>query len=128
MLDGYQLAIISQVASGRHFNATVGSDPNDNSQTATDRPPGVGRNNIEGPGFATADVRISRVIRLGERMQLRLIGEGFNVTNRSNLNNFNRGQYTFNAATRVFTPTTNFLIRTGSAAPRILQLAAKITF
>jgi hypothetical protein len=39
LLDGYQLAIISQVASGRHFNATVGNDPNNNSQTATDRPP-----------------------------------------------------------------------------------------
>jgi len=128
LLDGYQLATISQVSSGRHFSATVGSDPNNNSQTATDRPPSVGRNTIEGPGLATADLRISRTIRLAERMQLRLIGEAFNVTNRSNFNNFNRGQYTFNATTRVFTPTTNFLIRTGSDAPRILQLAARITF
>ena len=86
-------------------------------------------NTVEGPGFASVDVRISRTIPLhGERAQLRLIGEAFNVTNRANFNNFNRGQYTFNATTRVFTPTTNFLVRTGSDAPRILQLAAKITF
>jgi outer membrane receptor protein involved in Fe transport len=129
LLSGYQLAILSQLSSPRHSSATVSGDPNNNSQTATDRPPYVGRNTIEGPGFASADVRISRVIPLhGERMQLRLIGEAFNVTNRSNFNNFNRGQYTFNAATRVFTPTTNFLVRTGSDSPRILQLAAKITF
>src|SRR5207302_6602623 len=129
LLDGYQLAMITAVNSGRHYSATVNNDPNNNSQTATDRPPYVGRNTIEGPGFATADVRISRVIPLrGERVQLRLIGEAFNVSNRANFNNFNRGQYTFNAATRVFTPTTNFLVRTGSDAPRILQLAAKITF
>jgi outer membrane receptor protein involved in Fe transport len=129
LLDGYQFAIITGVNSGRHFSPTVGSDPNNNSMTATDRPPYIGRNTIEGPGFATADVRISRSIPLhGDRMQLRLIGEAFNITNRANFNNFNRGQYTFNATTRVFTPTTNFLVRTGSDAPRILQLAAKITF
>ena len=129
LFSGYQLAIITGISSGRHFSATVSSDPNNNSQTATDRPPFLGRNTIEGPGFATADVRVSRVIPLhGDRMQLRLIGEAFNVTNRSNFSNFNRGQYTFNATTRVFTPTTNFLVRTGSADPRILQLAAKITF
>ena len=129
LFSGYQLAIITGVNSPRHYTATVSGDPNNNSQTATDRPPFLGRNTIEGPGFATADVRISRVIPLhGDRMQLRLIGEAFNVTNRANFTNFNRGQYTFNANTRVFTPTTNFLARTGSADQRILQLAAKITF
>src|SRR5205823_344142 len=114
---------------GRHFNATVNNDPNNNSMTATDRPPFLGRNTIEGPGFASGDVRISRAIALhGDRLQLRLIGEAFNITNRANFNNFNRGQFTFNATTRVFTPTTNFLVRTGSDSPRILQLAARITF
>jgi hypothetical protein len=129
LLDGYQLAMLAGVNSGRHFSATVGSDPNNNSMTATDRPPFLGRNTIEGPGLAAVDVRISRMIPLrGERVQLRLIGEAFNVTNRSNFNNFNRGQYTFNATTRVFTPTTNFLVRTGSDAPRIIQLALRISF
>jgi hypothetical protein len=129
LLSGYQLAVITGINSPRHFSATVSSDPNNNSQTATDRPPFLGRNTIEGPGFASADVRISRVIPLhGDRVSLRLIGEAFNVTNRANFSNFNRGQYTFNATTRVFTPTTNFLVRTGSFDPRILQLAAKITF
>ncbi|MBI1788767.1 MAG: TonB-dependent receptor [Acidobacteria bacterium] len=129
LLGGYQLAVLSSVQSGRYFSATVSSDPNNNSQTATDRPPYLGRNTIEGPGFATLDARISRVIPLyRERAQLRIIVEAFNLTNRANFSNFNRGQYTFNAGTRVFTPTTNFLIRTGSADPRILQLAARITF
>lgn len=128
LFGGFQLAAISTVQSGRHFSATVSGDPNNNVMTATDRPPYLGRNTIEGPGFASFDLRVSRDIPLRESLRLRLIVEGFNVTNRANFSNFNRGQYTFNAATRVFTPTTNYLVRTGSFDPRILQLAAKIVF
>ncbi|MGH9661237.1 MAG: hypothetical protein ACRD96_22000, partial [Bryobacteraceae bacterium] len=128
LLVGYQVSLITVVQSGRPFSATVNNDPNNNSTTATDRPPFVGRNTIEGPGFATVDMRVSRDIPLRERLRLRIIVEAFNLTNRANFSNFNRGQYTFNAATRVFAPTTNFLVRTGSADPRILQLAAKISF
>lgn len=129
MLRDFQISLIGTVQSGRWFSATVTSDPNNNSQTASDRPPLVGRNTVEGPGFATVDARISRDIPLyRERARLRLMFEAFNLTNRANFNNFNRGQYTFNPATFVFTPTTNFLARTGSADPRILQVAAKIQF
>ncbi len=129
LLRDYQFSLISIVAAGRYFSATVSGDPNNNSQTATDRPPFWGRNTIEGPGFATVDVRFSRDIQLyRERAKMRLVFEAFNLTNRSNFNNFNRGFYTFTAATRTFAPAAGFLQRTGSADPRILQLAAKITF
>jgi hypothetical protein len=129
LLRGYQISALTSLQSGRFFNATVSSDPNNNSQTATDRVPFLGRTTIEGPGFAAMDARVSRMIPLGrERLQLRIIAEAFNITNRANFNNFNRGQFTFNATTRVFTPATNFLIRTGVTDPRILQLAARITF
>jgi len=128
VLRDFQIGLISSLQSGRFFSATVGSDPNNNSQTATDRPPFLGRNTIEGPGFATADLRISKKVPLGERAGLQLIFDAFNLTNRANFSAFNRGQFTFNAATRVFAPTTNFLVRTANTDPRILQLAARITF
>ncbi len=128
LLADYQFSMIASVASGRWFSATVGGDPNNNAQTPTDRSPGLGRNTIEGPGFAAVDVRVSRDIGLKERAKLHLIFEAFNVTNRSNFNNFNRGQYTFTAAARVFTAQSNFMQMTGNADPRILQLAAKIIF
>jgi len=129
LLRDYQLSLISTVTTGRFHSATVTNDPNNNSQVATDRPPLAGRNTVEGPGYATVDARFAREIGLkGERVKLRLMFEAFNLTNRANFSNFNRGQYTFNAATRVFTPTTNYLVRTGSSDPRILQLAAKIVF
>ena len=126
LLRDYQVSIISNVQSGRWYSAQASGDPNNNSQTATDRPPGAGRNTIEGPGFAAVDARVSRDIAFSERAKLRLIFEAFNLTNRSNFSGFLRGQYTYNAATRVFTPVASFLQRNASADPRILQLAAKI--
>ncbi len=129
LLRDFQVSTIATVQSGRHFNATVGGDPNNNGQTAMDRPPFVGRNTIDGPGFASVDLRISRDIPIWkERLKFRGIFEAFNLTNRANFNNFNRGQYNYTAATRVFTPVSNFLVRTGNTDPRILQLAAKIIF
>ncbi len=130
LLRGYQLSIISNVQSGRPFTATVGSDPNNDGNTATDRPLGYDRNTIGGPNFLTADMRLTRDIPLvSERVKLRLIFEAFNVTNRANFTALNTAAFTFNATTRVLTPTTNFGTVTGTTAdPRIVQLAAKITF
>ena len=114
----------------------VDDDPSSDSQTknwqphkrrCNDRVPGVGRNTIRGPGFATADVRLTRDIPLyKERVVLRLIGEAFNVTNRANFNNIVNTQYTFSGG--FYRPTTNFLFASTTFDPRILQLAAKITF
>jgi hypothetical protein len=129
LLEGYQFALITTVQSGTPYNVTVGGDVNNDANTRTDRPPYVGRNTINGPNFADVDLRFSREIPLfTERARLRLIFEGFNITNRANYSALNQGQFNFNAATRVFTPTTNFLLRTNTFDPRILQLAAKITF
>jgi hypothetical protein len=129
LLRGYQFSVIGTVQSGRPITATVGGDPNGDTNTATDRPPYVGRNTYTGPNFATADIRFTRDIRLrGDRASLRLMFEGFNVTNRANFNNINSAQYNFTAATRVFTPNATFLAPTSTFDPRILQLAAKIRF
>ncbi|MEJ7606614.1 MAG: hypothetical protein WKF37_10155 [Bryobacteraceae bacterium] len=129
LFGGYQLSAIFNAQSGRFFSATVAGDPNNNGVTATDRPFFLGRNTIEGPEFISLDARVSRDITIvSERAALRLMVEAFNLTNRANFTAFNRGQYGFNAATRVFTPTTNFLQNTGTADPRILQLAARFTF
>jgi len=129
LTTGYQFSLITQVQSGRPYTASVGADVNNDGNTRTDRPPYVGRNTINGPNFANVDLRLSRSIPLGtERAKLRLIFEGFNITNRANYNSILTGQYNFSAVTRVFTPTTNFQARSDTFDPRILQLAAKITF
>lgn len=128
LLRGYQFSLIGTVQSGRPLTATVGGDPNGDNNTATDRAPYVGRNTYTGPNFATADIRLTRNIALRERLALRLMFEAFNVTNRANFNAITTAQYNFNATTRVFTPNATFLAPTTTFDPRILQLAAKITF
>jgi hypothetical protein len=129
VFGGYQFSLISNVQAGRPLTATVGNDPNNDNNTATDRAPGLGRNTVEGPGYATADIRFTRDLRLyKERASLKLMFEAFNVTNRVNFNAINTAQYSFSAATRVFTPNAAFLTPITSFDPRILQLAAKITF
>jgi outer membrane receptor protein involved in Fe transport len=129
LFRGYQFSLIGTLQSGRPLTATVGGDPNGDTNTATDRPPYVGRNTLTGPNFANADIRFTRDIPLhGDRAALRLMFEAFNVTNRANYNAITTSQYNFNATTRVFTPNAAFLSRTSTFDPRILQLAAKITF
>jgi outer membrane receptor protein involved in Fe transport len=129
VLGGYQFSLITTAQSGRPFNDTVSSDVNNDGNTRTDRVPAAGRNTINGPNFAQVDFRFSRDLALyRERVKLRLIFEGFNVTNRANYNNILTNQYNFNATTRVFSPAAGFLSPTTTFDPRILQLAAKITF
>src|SRR5207245_1413840 len=129
LLSGYQFSTIATVQSGRPYTATVGGDPNGDGNTRTDRPPSVGRNTIDGPSFAAVDIRFTRDIRLyRERLGLKLMFEGFNLTNRANFSSITASQYSFSGVTKVFTPVATFLLPTATLDPRILQLAAKVTF
>lgn len=116
MLSGYQFSTIAQLQSGRPFTQTAGSDINNDGNTRTDRPLFVGRNSIDGPGFASVDVRFTRDIGIFEQAKLRLIFEAFNLTNRANF------------STILTTPGPTYLTPTATFDPRILQLAAKFTF
>ena len=73
---------------------------------------------------------MTREFRLAEHARLRLIGEGFDITNRANFATIQNNQYTFR--TGVFTPIANYLTKLSMAPQgvgnRVFQLAAKITF
>ena len=66
--------------------------------------PTVGRNSLAGPGNYSLSLRVSRDIRLTERMRLELMVEGFNVFNHSNYNGFNTTIYTATATATTSTP------------------------
>ena len=134
LLRGYELSTIATLQSGRPYSIFVGGDVNNDGNTRTDRPPGVGRNTVEGPNFLDVDMRVTRDIPLyTERVKLKMIFEAFNLTNRANFSSLTTAsllttQYNFTAATNTFTPAAGFLSRVATNDPRILQLAAKITF
>jgi hypothetical protein len=104
------LAPIVEISSGRPFNILSNQDTNNDQSNQTDRPsvlanrlcvPGtlgctplitngvfssgdLGRNMGITHKFMSWDLRLSRVVRLGERVRLDLIAEGFNLFNRFN--------------------------------------------
>ena len=110
-LSDFTLAPIFEISSGRPFNILSNQDTNNDQSNQTDRPsvlsdgtlcvPGatgctplitngvfstgsLGRNMGITHRFMSLDMRLSRAVRIGERMRLDIIAEGFNLFNRFN--------------------------------------------
>jgi outer membrane receptor protein involved in Fe transport len=87
--DWFNLGLTLALTSGRPYSLTTGRDDNRDS-AAGDRPAGVRRNSLQGPGAATLDVRWSREFRLkkagkdDEGPAITLGVDAFNVLNRTN--------------------------------------------
>ena len=100
VLADFSVAPIIEISSGRPFNILTGVDTNADQSSQTDRPSvdanGVltlpapfaagtlRRNAGVTTGYASFDMRISRVIPIAERLKLNVIAEGFNLFNRFN--------------------------------------------
>ncbi|HEV8138364.1 MAG TPA: carboxypeptidase regulatory-like domain-containing protein [Pyrinomonadaceae bacterium] len=109
-MSDFTLAPIFEISSGRPFNILSNQDTNNDQSNQTDRPsvlanrlcvPGslgctplitngvfstgdLGRNMGITHKFMSWDLRLSRIVRLSERVRLDLIAEGFNLFNRFN--------------------------------------------
>jgi len=109
-LRGFQLSYVFTYASRLPFNILLGSDRNFDTNN-NDRPVGVGRNTGRGFDYASLDMRLTRRVRITERLDLDLLAEGFNLLNRSNFgvpnNTFGSGPIpnaTFGQPTQAFDP------------------------
>ena len=82
----FDLGLIFDASSGSPYNVTLGEDINGDG-FLTDRPAGVQRNSLQGPGRVELDVRLSRSFQLGDspRRKLQFQADAFNVFNRVNL-------------------------------------------
>jgi hypothetical protein len=82
----------------------------------------VGRNTGRGFDYASLDLRLSRRYRFGERTNLEVIVEGFNVLNRANLqlpnNTFGTGA----------SPLPSFGRPTAADNPRQIQFGLRFNF
>ncbi|MDQ1591086.1 MAG: hypothetical protein QOG71_1713 [Pyrinomonadaceae bacterium] len=99
-LADFTIAPILEISSGRPFNIITGSDANADLQSSNDRPsvaadgtlfvpPFLSTGNLRRNagithGYASLDLRVARAVRLGERLRLDIIAEGFNLFNRFN--------------------------------------------
>jgi hypothetical protein len=143
-LSNFTIAPIFEISSGRPFNILSNQDTNNDQSNQTDRPsvlddgtlcvpgtPGcaglitngvftsgsLGRNFGLTHRYISLDLRVAKLVPLGERLRLELIAEGFNLFNRFNeaaaspfitdVNSFNQrsgnGRY-FSRPTAAFDP------------------------
>jgi hypothetical protein len=85
--------------------------------------------------YNSQDIRVSKTFSFRERYRLRLIGEGFNIFNTSNVSNFNLTLPTGPVLLKTPPPTSAFgqpnqrIGQTfGSGGPRAFQIAARVMF
>jgi hypothetical protein len=143
LFNNWKVSSVITLGSGRPINATMAGDANRDDNTYNDRLPGVARNSFVGPGYFTADMRVSKSFQLSERVRLTLQAESFNVTNQVNSrvdisdDGFINSAGQFVAySTQVgknlypgeFVKNSKFLIPTNSYAPRQVQFSAKVSF
>ena len=81
------MGVAVSLYSGQPYNETTGRDDNHDG-LANDRPAGVGRNSLAGPGYADVDLRWSRDFFLGAKKDkgptVTLGLDAFNLLNRVN--------------------------------------------
>src|SRR5215813_2934097 len=100
-LGNFKFSSLLTAQSGRRFNIFAGSDANGDGNPLSDRPDNLGRNTLEGPGFASLDLRVAREIRFNERVSAEFSGDFFNLLNRVNITDLNTvyGQTTLSVPT-----------------------------
>ena len=132
LLSNWTFSGIVTLQSGFAYSATITGDANNDGNAATDRVPGTERNGFTTPNVYIFDARVTKSFRFGERAKLSLIGEAFNLFNRSNIATVNTGRYVIASGTA--TTVTNPLPSAAFQAPRTflgerqMQLAVKFTF
>ena len=143
VFNDWKMSSLINIGSGRPVNATVSGDPNQDGNDLNDRLPGYSRNGFTGPDYATADLRLTRKIRLTQGCHLDFTADSFNLFNRDNqrvaitTNGLTADATTFVQSYAVaglapypgyYQLPTNFLKPNAAYPPRQIQLGAKIVF
>ena len=121
--------------SGRPFNLLTGVDNLGDRRVNTHRPLGAGRDIGVGPAYQSVDLRLSRRFPLaGERVNLEVLAEGFNLLNRTNFRSINNvvGNVTVDQLPKKLegirgVPTQPFAF-TSAFDPRQFQFGLKVNF
>ena len=127
LASGWTLSGIASYQSGQPFTPVVNADLNNDGNAANDIAPGYRRNSMRLQSQFSLDPRVSKDIVFGGT-RLQLIAEVFNLLNRNNVSSVNRTLYAYNSTTNVLTLSPTFGTPLAVTGPRIMQLAAKLSF
>ena len=83
-LSGFQFSPVFQYHSGHPFNLLAGGEVNGDNHITNERPIGAPRDTGLGPNYVDFDARLTWQHKLGERVNLVLTAEGFNIANHTN--------------------------------------------
>jgi hypothetical protein len=138
LFSNFQFAPIFRYNSGHPFDLLAGADVNGDRHSTNDRPIGAARNTGQGPDYMDFDMRITRRFKMGDRANLQLLAEGFNLANRTNYASVNNvvgpsfglqpGFTTFNVSGTASRPASAPLAFTSAFPMRQLQLGIRIGF
>ena len=143
LLNNWKFSQVTTIGAGRPVSATVSGDANADGNIGNDRLPGISRNGLIGPDYASTELRITRQIRITARYRLELLGEGFNVMNRDNKKltttdngltttaaDFQQGGYRIGGEyyPARYVLNSSFMQPQSSYIPRQIQFSAKLRF
>ena len=137
---GFQLSGSAQYYSALPFNitsgvttiqGTTGRPLADGTSSSASQPPDVRasvfvpRNSGTGPDFFSLNARLSRSVRVGARVKIEILAEGFNLTNRVNVVQVNGN---FGAGAYPASPSSTFGQVLAVNDPRTFQLGMRVGF
>jgi hypothetical protein len=138
IFSNFQLSPVFKYNSGHPFNLLAGTDVNGDRHSTNDRPIGAARNTGLGPDYMDFDMRITRRFKMGDRANLQILAEGFNLANRTNYASVNNivgttvQGTTFNVKGRAVDPAVSSVAQplafTSAFPMRQLQLGIRIGF
>ena len=126
LLQDWNVGLVYTAQSGQPYNAIVNGDLNGDGNPFNDLAPGTTWNQYRLPWQASIDPRVSRSFPLGGARRLSVIWEAFNVVNRPNYTSVDPFMTSLSGGTLV--PNPLFQRRTGQAAGRVMQLAARVSW
>ena len=132
LLGNWTFSGIITLQSGFAYSALIAGDANRDGNPSTDRVPGSTRNGFTTPSIYVFDTRVMKTFKFGEKYSLSLLGEAFNLFNRSNIATVNTGRYGIagSSATALTNPaiTTPFGGARTFLGERQIQLGARFKF
>ena len=126
LLDDWEIGLVYTWQLGYPYSAYVDGDINRDFNAFNDVAPGTVWNQYRLPYQASFDPRVARRFNIGGTRQLHVVWEAFNLTNRPNFTAVDNTLYTLSGSTLVANPL--FGRRTAQAGPRMMQVAARLTF
>jgi hypothetical protein len=132
MLDGWSLAPILQVYTGRPYDGTVsgsfGGAGGLNRTGGDTRFPLLDRNNYTGPKVVNVDMRLSRRFHFREKMNVEFLVEAFNISNRTQVTGTNTTMYTLSGTTLNYNSSFGQVTEAGGTLYRERQLQMALRF